>query len=111
MAINRIHQLNQTIYDLRLRGLSERQEIRELRKAVSDHKNALEAAQAEIQVLTALCRKESTGSVSGVICFDARQYEALCVSRAQEKGKALENLPERISRLSWPSSLDGDKPC
>lgn len=85
MAINRIHQLNQTIYDLRLRGLSERQEIRELRKVVSDQKNAMEAAQTEIQLLTALCREESTGSVSGVICFDARQYEALSVHRAEGK--------------------------
>lgn len=81
MAINRIHQLNQTIYELRLRGLSERQEIRELRKAVSDQKNALEAAQAEIEAL----RKESTLSHVEVICFDARQYEALSVQRAEGK--------------------------
>lgn len=81
MPTNRIHQLNQTIYELRLRGLSERQELRELRYANKQLKTSLEAAQREIEAL----RKESTLSHVEVICFDARQYEALSVHRAEGK--------------------------
>lgn len=81
MPTNRIHQLNQTIYELRLRGLSERQETRELRQANKELKTQLEAAQREIEAL----RSDNAVSEVEVICFDARHYEALSVQRAEGK--------------------------
>ncbi len=77
--MNRIHQLNQTILELRLRGLSERQEIRELRQANKALKTSLNALQREIEAL----RADNTLPNVEAVCFDARQYEALSVQRAE----------------------------
>lgn len=79
--MNRIHQLNQTIYELRLRGLSERQEIRELRQVNKELKTQLEAAQREIEAL----RSDNPVLVFDGSCFDARQYEELSIQRAEGK--------------------------
>lgn len=80
--MNRIQQLNQTILELRIRGLSERSEIRALRHINKGQKNALEAAQREIAVLKQQCTEEVTLNPVDVVCMDARQYESLSLQRA-----------------------------
>lgn len=48
---SRISQLQQRITELRMRGLEDRVEIRQLRNLVSEQKTSLEAAQLEIEAL------------------------------------------------------------
>lgn len=78
--MNRIQQLNQTILELRIRGLEARAEIRSLRHINKGQKNALEAAQREIELLKQQCTEEVTLNAVEVICMDARQYESLSVA-------------------------------
>lgn len=80
--MNRIQQLNQTILELRIRGLEERAELRALRHINKGQKNALEAAQREIELLKQQCTEEVTLNAVEVICIDARQYESLSLQRA-----------------------------
>ena len=93
--MSRVHQLNQTITELRIRGLSERAEIRALRKDNSELKTALDAVQRELALLKAQITANSdrrlmenvdiTSSLAQSLCTDSRQYESLCLQRV-EKG-------------------------
>lgn len=80
---SRIHQLQRTITELRMRGLEERVEIRQLRNHVEEQKTALEAAQLEIEALKA----QLSGNQQHIYrepteCSDYRQYESLAVQAA-----------------------------
>lgn len=86
---SRISQLQQRITELRIRGLEDRVEIRQLRNLVSEQKTALEAAQLEIEVL----REQLSGKQKQVYrepaeCSDYRQYESLAVQEAFGRGMA-----------------------
>lgn len=113
---SRISQLQQRITELRMRGLEDRVEIRQLRNLVSEQKTALEAAQLEIEALKRelsvnevsesehkpfdwavrsdmrLMQTENLGVTQDVRqiaeCSDYRQYESLAVQEAFGRGMA-----------------------
>lgn len=86
---SRIHQLQRTITELRMRGLEERVEIRQLRNLVSEQKTALEAAQLEIEALKSqLSGKQEQVYREPAECSDYRQYESLAVHAAFDRARS-----------------------
>ncbi len=91
--MSRIHQLNQTISELRIRGLAERMEIRTLRAEKAELLRQIAELHDQVAELATYVRNSATetqtrtpfvvGSVP--VCNTAAQYESLSIERAGMK--------------------------
>lgn len=88
MSTSRVHQLNQTISELRVRGLAERMEIRTLRAEKARLQNEVDALLQQVEHLQGVVLQNLQAAPApyqrdvDVMCHDGRQYEALSVAAA-----------------------------
>ncbi len=87
--MSRIHQLNQTISELRIRGLAERMEIRTLRAEKAELLRQIAELHDQVFELAAYLRNNAAAAACDATvprqpesCNTAAQYEALAVRRA-----------------------------